>query len=433
MNFTKTRFRSVGFITWLALIFLQPFNQFGALRLIGLATLLLCLSVELWRNPRLKANPTALTASGALVVWILISSFSGPYPIESLQSLRKEFLPQLLLFIGALLYVREYADARKAIFAAAGGFALLTLLSAGEILSFWQKNGFAIWIERSHDSFWGGYASTASFYIPLLLALLLTHTHDRGPRLFGWSCLVLATILTFLYGSRTPFPVIFASSLVLIFALNHKRGAVLLAVVVGGFILFTQQFSMGPLEKYKTLASGSTYVTNAGLSQRISVWEGCMDVIQERPIAGYGFGWKKLAWAINDGKFAARWESRPDISAYYLTEGKASYGRVNPHNYILQVAFEIGITGILLVAYFWAIILREGIWLIRNSQHDQKGWAICIVTALFAYGGCNLTNGHWVGGLANTAVMLAGCLLALAYSTRKPPSLIQHEPAIAPL
>ena len=68
--------------------------------------------------------------------------------------------------------------------------------------------------------------------------------------------------------------------------------------------------NMGYLSRYSSLSSHETYTTNQGLSQRISVWQGTIDVIKDRPFLGYGYGWKKLATVINENNFAEYWADR---------------------------------------------------------------------------------------------------------------------------
>src|SRR5574343_1822115 len=70
-----------------------------------------------------------------------------------------------------------------------------------------------------------------------------------------------------------------------------------------------------------------------------------------------------IMWAINDGGYAERWKANdPGKAAYFVgEETQASYGKVNPHNYFLQVAFEIGIPGLLLVLAFWGAVFWLGL------------------------------------------------------------------------
>lgn len=411
----------LGLSAWYALVFLQPFNQFGGLRSLCMALLLVALGVTLWRNGRLDNRTLAPRIALALALWAIAVSLFGPYPLDSVHALSKDLLAQALMLIAALAYVRSANDAWRVVAAALAGFSALTLLALLEVGSHWSQHGFSLWVPRGHRSFWGGYATTGAFYIPLLCGWLLAAPKQRRWTIAGWAALLAAVSLVALYGSRTPLVVITVAVLVLLILLKQWRGlalAGLLAIVAAGTIQFAQ---LDHLDRYRTLFKSDTYTTNQGLSQRLSVWEGCWDVIAARPLTGYGYGWKKLAWAINDGNFAERWQNRPDITAYYLFDGKeASYGRVNPHSYPLQVMFETGIVGLFLALAFWLATIRESAVLLRRSAPELKGLAACLTAGLASYAAANLTNGLWVGGMANSALLLAGCLLALAAASRRP-------------
>lgn len=413
--FQNLSWQNAGQSAWLALIFLQPFNQFGALRLFFTLATLLCLAGD-WRSNRdsLSGKLIAPRVAAALALWAIAVSAIGPYPLDSFHSLRKDLLVQAVMLVAALRYIRVPADAWRTVGVAIAGFATVSLLSSGEVIAFWMQNGFGLQIARDHRSFWGGYASTGSLMIPLLLGWLLVAPKRRATTVGGWALMCLAAGLIFLYGSRTPFPVIAGATFLLLILLKKWRGLLvtsLAALILAGAI---QLAPLGPLEKYRSLLKSDTYVTNSGLSQRLSVWEGCWLVIAERPLTGYGYGWKKLASAINDGDFAERWQARPDIAAYYLIDGKAAYGKVNPHNYFLQVMFEIGAIGLLLAIVFWAAVIRDSAHLLDKRQTTIRDLSACLMATLGAYALANMTNGQWVGGLANLSLAFAGCLLALS-------------------
>lgn len=407
--------RSVALLSWYALLFLQPFSHFGALRLLfGLLLFFALAWVLLSDGRKCFARLSVPYVGAALVIWILLVSGFGPYPMDSLNAVRKDLIVQILMFLAGLVLVRSLSGIWQAIIVALAGFAALTCLSWVEVVQYWWANGLSFHVYRDHKSFLGGYGATGSFYMPLLLGVALKANIKTFWR---WTLLGLAGaagFLVFLYGSRTPLIVMLLTVSILLMMLRCWRPlfAVLgVAVLLVGII---QVSNIGVLERYRSLMQGETYVTNAGLSQRFSVWEGCMDLIQERPFTGFGYGWKKLAWAINDLGYAEKWRTtKPPVAAYYLTNGQASYGRVNPHSYILQVAFEIGVVGLALVLVFWGLVLRGGLLLVKHADIPLKDPAIVILATFLGYALANITNGHWVGGLANISLALVGCLLTL--------------------
>lgn len=415
LNAFKCRdFDGFGRAAWFALVFLQPFNHFGALRLLASFALLVCLVGQCWRHPPRANRHWTLWLAIAIALWAVAVSLLGPYPLDSMHALRQDLLVQALMLTAALTYVRSIADAWRIVGVALSGFTAVTVISMVEVVAYWVTHGFSFWVERSHDSFWGGYASTGAYYLPLLAGWLLAAPVKPAWKVAGWGLFAAAAALVVLYGSRTPLIAIVVAMCALLVLLRRWRslaGAACIALCLAGLIQLAPPGYV--VDKYQTLLSGETYVTNNGLSQRLSVWDGCWQVIRERPLVGYGYGWKKLALAINDGGFVDRWQARPDIAAYYIANGKAAYGKVNPHNYPLQVMFEVGIVGLVAALAFWAGIVRESIIQLRHGDKQHQLLAACLLAVLIGFAVSNLTNGYWVGGLANISLVFAGCLLRL--------------------
>ena len=416
-NLKRRGLDGFGRDAWYLLVFLQPFNHFGALRILSTLVLLVCLVGHYRRNPPEASRHWTLWLAIAIACWAIAVSLLGPYPADSFHALRQDLLVQALMLTAAMTYVRSIADAWRIVGAALAGFAAVTALSTIEIIAYWTSHCLSLWVERSHDSFWGGYASTGAYYLPLLAGWLFVAPAKLAWKLAGWILFAVAAALVVLYGSRTPLITIIVAMFVLLVLLKRWRslaGTAFVAFCLAGLIRLAPPGYV--VDKYQSLLSGQTYVTNSGLSQRFSVWEGCWQVIRERPVVGYGYGWKKLALAINDGGFAERWRSQPDIAGYYLADGKAGYGKVNPHNYPLQVMFEIGIVGLLMALAFWAGIAGKGIAALRHGERQLRPLAafMSLLVVLGGYAVSNLTNGYWVGGLANVSLVFAGCLLVLA-------------------
>jgi O-antigen ligase len=426
LRFDRWTAASVGRHAWLALLALQPFNQFGALRQIAGLLLLVSLSITGWRAWRERRfampRPGIVVATGlALAAWALAVSLLGPYPADSLQALRKALLVQALMVAGGLCYIRTTADLRRALAWALAGFAVLTLLSAGEVLNYWRDQGISLAIPRAHGDWWGGYGATGACMVSLLAGAWLLPGQTRVLRLGGLALAALAAVLVFLYWARTPLVVMVLG--VCVVALFGKSWRLLGGIVVAGVLaaLLLSSLPDERLDRYRSLLQGQTYVSNTGLSLRPALWQGMVEVIAERPLTGYGYGWKKLAWAINDGGFAARWQQEGGGKATYFLAGRdeASYGRVNPHNYFLQAAFEIGVPGLLLALAFWALLLKQAARLLaRTAPPEHRALAVAVFGLVGAYWLSNFTNGQWEGGLANLTLALAAGVLALSRDVR---------------
>lgn len=408
---------------WWVLLFIQPFEKFVAVKylmMVGLLIAAVPLALRAEIRQRLRSRNIVLGLALAIVVWCVAVSAASPYPADSLHALPRDLLLQAeLLLVGGLL-VTGPKQARTALWMIMAGFAAVSLLSAGEVASYLKDHALSEGqIPRSHKSFWGGYATMASFCLPLIIAFAVsTASGIRQRVLLGVLCL-LGVVLTGLYGSRSPLLVV-AIAVIVLFGLLRawKALAAVFLVMALGIGWVATQSNLGYLEKYRSLAEADTYVTNQGLSLRLDVWSGVIELIEVRPVLGYGYGWKKLAWAINDGGYAERWKATdPGKSAYFLgEETAASYGKVNPHNYFLQVAFEIGIPGLLLVLAFWLAVFWQGLKGIVRGPLEHQRLRVVILTTLLAYLLSNFANGFWVGGLANMACALVGILVGLTLS-----------------
>jgi len=406
---------------WFGLLFIQPFEKFVAVKYLLMVGLLIAAVPLALRNDirqRLCGRNIVLSLALAIVVWCIAVSAASPYVADSFHALPRDLLLQAQLLLVGCLLVRSAEQARTALWMIVGGFAAVSVLSSFEVGAYLLNHSLSEGqIPRSHKSFWGGYATMASFCLPLIIAFTASTAATMQQRVVLGALVILGVVLTGLYGSRSPLLVVVISVIVLFGLLRAwKALAAVFLVIALGTGWFASQSNLGYLEKYRSLAETDTYVTNQGLSLRLDVWSGVVELIEARPLLGYGYGWKKLAWAINDGGYAERWKANdPGKAAYFMGEAeKASYGKVNPHNYFLQVAFEIGIPGLLLVLAFWLAVFWQGLQGLARGPVEHQRLRVVILTTLLAYLLSNVANGFWVGGLANMACALVGILVGLA-------------------
>lgn len=421
--------RKSAFVVWMALLFILPIEKFSALKYLLafallISTTLLVVRARHLESPRLPPLPIYLAA--VLGAWALLVSILGPYPLDSLHALLKDLLIQGELLFCAYFLVRDSRDVRLSILSILAGFAVLTCLSAGEVGFFLWEKGFPAdgMIPRSHRSFWGGYPAIAVLCLSLLFAYALLLENSLHRKIIYWACGAVGLVLVGLYGSRSPLLVL--PVIALIFLVVSKSWKTLLALLLAGTLTVTwlgNQKDLGFLERYKSLGEVKTYVTDAGLSDRLSLWEGMFEIIDQRPWLGYGYGWKKLAWVINEDGFAEKWNAEKNAkTTYYLKEtGRAAYGRVNPHNYPLQVIFEIGFPGLGLALAFWLSLLGKTALSLRQHEDEAQKLRFVLLLGVMAYLLLNFANGYWVGSVANVAMVLAGMLLSLLAAVPEAP------------
>jgi O-antigen ligase len=140
----------------------------------------------------------------------------------------------------------------------------------------------------------------------------------------------------------------------------------------------------------------------------MGIWTGVLQLVKDRPILGYGCGWKKLPWAVRDSGYSEKWkDTDPAAYYYFITATKLQYGEVNPHNLPLQIAFEIGITGLVLFLWLWGTVMFKLGWLVRHPvSKNNRSFALASIGILIAYAMFNVTNGFWGGVYGNMMIFL---------------------------
>ena len=408
------------FFFWWTLLFIQPTGKFTALKYILMTCLLICtpgLLLKTEFRQRLSLVSPISKIAFLIVLWVVAVSIISPYPEDSFHALSRDFLLQLELLSFGWILISNRDKAIISLWAIAGGFLLVSALSCLEVAQHLFNGPLGDSpIPRSPSAWWGGYAAIGGVCVPFVIALSTSSSVPPPYRFFLIFLSIVGTTLTVLYGSRSPLLVIALSVFLLSLLLRSWKVLLCLcmAVLIGSALLSSAKDVSGYLARYRSLANADTYVTNAGLSQRLTVWSGVIDIVKKRPWTGYGYGWKKLALVINDDGFASHWVKNDTAKAsFYLKDGKkATYGNSNPHNYFLQVAFEVGVIGLLLVFSFWSSVFFV-LYRILRTKGQINDISIAITIFLFSYVLSNFANGYWVGTLANMACALTGVLLGL--------------------
>jgi O-antigen ligase len=109
------------------------------------------------------------------------------------------------------------------------------------------------------------------------------------------------------------------------------------------------------MAEVEALASGST-VKAGTINLRLSFYQSAIDAFKQHPIVGLGAG----GWSI-----------------FYYGEDMLRY---HPHNCVLEVAAELGIMGLSVLAVFLGILFRSALKLLRSDQY----FAFLFPTLLFS-------------------------------------------------
>ena len=327
----------------------------------------------------------------ALVVIFLLSLAANPaWLSNNLHEFWKDHLRNLLVFLLALSSIRNMQALRPLVLAAVAGFTVRALLLLGLYWGDFQ----ALLPYRK------GFAMDATFLFTITAALFL---FDKGLprriRLVLGGALLVQVVPLMLHGSRTPLLAI-AAGLALAAVLGRYWRLLivgLLAVVIG--LVSLAQARPDLIARYASPFSEKTYQQDGAFLERQGIWFVTASLIREHPLLGYGPGWRKLApLARSEGyveKLAASTDSRLVLGrAYFQDKG---YGKANPHNLYLQVAFETGLLGLLVYLGFLAGMLWCAIRLWRTRGQDNVSLSLLMIALLVCYLITGFANGLWAG------------------------------------
>lgn len=385
------------------LIFLQPFNHFNSFREISFYSILLLFLIRL-ANGELKAisfKDSTVIALLLLLGWSLLVSIFGPFPAESLHAVRKNLLKEVVIFLVIIAEFKTLRELKPLLWVVVSSFAAVTFASIIEnAVNDWQRfsalTPSTSWRAAS-TYFFANYADNSTFYLPLTAGWLASIKEASWKKWIGTAALLLGAVLVYIYNARTQLLTV-ALTVFIIFLLT-KRYKLVLALVIAAVlsisIIATSQFK--GLSRYKTLLSTETYTTDKGLTNRLGLWGVVMEFIKERPLTGYGYGWKKLAWLVQEKNSDAFWEARPPSAYnYYVEDAQLMYGRVNPHNLVLQIAFEIGLVGLAFFLVMWGTMIRKIFKTLKlKNGAEVHYFMLSCLGVMVSYIMVNVTNGFW--------------------------------------
>src|SRR3989338_1004377 len=408
-------------------IFFQPFNHFAGIRNTAFFFMLPLLLIKLGRkgighnfkgfNLNINWKDSTMTALFILLMAILTSIFFSNYIIDSLNAFRKNFFYQLVVFFVILTEFRDIEKLRALLGAVVLSFVTLTLIifiknPPSNLLNILE-------VKANRETFLSGYALNAGFYIPFTLGYLFSMKDRIVFRGIFWIMLFAEFALVWLYySSRTTLIAILISTVVIIaMSKRYKMLAIIIVffLAIGGVTYFKKPEL---IDRYKTLLSFKTYTGNVGLSGRGYIWKGVVEIIKDRPIIGYGYGWKKLALVARDGGYLERWKDKWAGTYDYFS--KTGYGSTNPHNLFLQILFEVGILGLVAFVLFCVTFFVNVIKIIKSGAEYELNCFVKygVTGVLVAYAIVNMANGLWEESYGIITFVLAAVIMVIYEQNR---------------
>lgn len=363
-----------------------------------------------WKSPITQC----LLAFGGIA---LLSSFVSPYWEESIKPIRRELLPFLAVYF--VLVGNQTETKTREQLAKATLWSLSLSYAARIVLAImdWSRQGFnhdSYTINREAAPFVDFFAINSPLFLPLLITILLYWKISKAWQAIIIFFIIIGYILIGIAGVRTALlcAVLVGAYQITPFLWKKKflvLGCVAVLSVVS-IIAFKPQLERAA-PKYATIFIPSTYKENGSIVERYAIWRGTLEMVNDRPLLGYGLGWKKLHDIAYSEGYYDRWKARNDWLdewglRYFDTTG---YGGTNPHNLFVQILFETGAFG--LVTYM-ATLISLGLCAFRLRKDAVNGWIWpCASASLLAYFIVNLMNGIWLTSGATLGLLVATELL----------------------
>ncbi len=333
-----------------------------------------------WRKkslPRTPLDRPLLLFYGAM----LLSTFLGPDPMHSLAGYRKLWLVGAFFVTYALVDERQFGEQLielvmtvAAVLAAYGIVQHYTGIDwARELLgkqpdldAFWlgRREGF-----RTEGLFPSGitYAHNLLFPLSFVTALLFA----PGPRWqkrwqkktllwLAWGCMIFALLFSLTRGVWIAY-----GCVLMVCGLVRGRGALLNAV---GGIVVCGLFLLSAGDGVRERASEVFDLQAASNVARSRIWQANLDMIQDQPLFGWGYG--------NYKQFRA---------PYYARYPEADTD-AHAHNMYLQIGADSGLVGLCAFLVLIAVVLGKG-WQIYASLTTEplKSCALGILLSVLGF------------------------------------------------
>lgn len=431
-----TSLRGHTLITWIccAYLFFSHVPRTTAVANILLGLMLVSgVALLVRRELSLNLKSTLVRAFLAFVAVVSLSTAFSPYWQESLTPLRRDVLPMVLLFV--LLTGQQIVQQRKQQYQVAllAGWSIITAFVCRTFLAMadWVGQGIqndVYSINRAAARFFDFFAIDATLLMPVVVAALLYLTMSRGLRALLLLSIAMAWLLIIVSGVRAA---VVALGLVTALQLlpwlwRHKTWALVgAAAIVMGLVVSSPERLSKISDRYATIVSADTYVgKEAGYSsfyERLSIWNGTLQMVAERPLLGYGLGWQKIYDVTYQQGYAERWAASDQLieraAANYFKPLKK--GEANPHNLWVQILFETGIAGLLSYSLMLLILTWHAICFMRRetTAPAERWFAAGALAYMLSYMLVNLMNGLWLTAGA-TLMWLIVAELMTQHATR---------------
>lgn len=385
-------------------LIILPFPGTVAARLLFL---FICFGSALWQWWRLPAARARIPCKGALGAWMAVCLASLAYAFDAaytLGELKNELGYSMMAYFAFFVVGHDRGNALWLL--RASGLGTL-VIGSWAILAF-VGNDF-LWNEGGGH---GGVGVFATYVITVIPGLVWLSREDSSPllRRTAAGLSLFALFLTALTMQRAVWPVL-ALQLVLALVMATRAGLIklrrrLLLIAIG----FVAAATLAGLVAIQQIRYGYTRDERVQLNTdvRIALWPKVITTIVEHPLTGTGFGRGVIRKAYP-----------------HLTPAEAP-ALWHAHNVLLNYGLEMGVPGILVLAYLFAAF---GILFWRASVGPS---ALAAITGLVIVGGVlsrNQFNDFFIRDMSLMFWALTGLFARLAVTVGQGNQNDQQTPA----
>jgi O-antigen ligase len=342
------------------LVFLTPFPHTTALKetafYIPLAGMLyLALSKK---KTFTWSTPLALPFAG-IAAWSLIGLFFAVDRTNTAQ----DILFHLLKYYALYFLVVQFYPSQKGFDTLARIIVASTaLFSVGAIVYFYPVMGHDFSVRLGHSGQYSFFEMSANYmcfptvFAAILAFNLLLKEKTPGARILSGAALLSVLAATLLTQTRGGL-IALAAGMVVLFVRDRLR----LALVLAGLFAATLVVFANP-------ESATRFSPRAILgNERLSMIHMYLEMVQERPLAGVGFGMQIL-------------QKRDYMKPYYerVPESYRDEGfHVSPHNFYLDVTVRLGVVGLFL---YLAVAVTAWVMALKALRHNPRD-GLCMLAA----------------------------------------------------
>jgi len=216
-----------------------------------------------------------------------------------------------------------------------------------------------------------------AIYLITIFGWMFSYIITEKSKFLKYIPLCLVYFLTFFSGSRTALIIIFIQSLLFVFKLVNKKDFVvfvkqslpIIIIIVTGSLLYNGGKVYDAVsERIETLNFRENLTKNISNQSRFGMQYAALEIFKENPIIGVGFGQQAYHTRY---KYPA-WAKKNNYEFAYFYENTAVRAFPPAYNIYTRLLAEVGLIGILILAYIIFTSLRDSQKLITGEPNTVK-------------------------------------------------------------